>query len=265
MTAGLRARGFDARAWAQRLLEAERQRKGIAPPTDSDSGISISDAYEIQREGLAMRLADGSRTVGRKVGLTSHAMQEMLGVHQPDFGYLLEEMVLPSGSAIAMDRLIAPRVEGEIAFVIGERLKGPGISHADVLEAAAEVAPALEVIDSRVVDWRITISDTIADNASCGMAVVGDRIPVDGHDLAAVEMSLVAGTERVVGRGAAVLGHPAEAVAWLANELAAYGDEALEDGELILPGALGRALPVAPGVIAVADFGVLGRVEATFQ
>jgi 2-oxopent-4-enoate hydratase len=249
---------------ARALLDAEAAADPIAPLTDAEPDLSAADAYAIQRIGRDWRVEAGARVVGRKVGLTSTAMQEMLGVDQPDFGYLLEAAVLESGAAIDTARLIAPRVEAEIAFFLDREVAGPDVTPAQVLEATAEVAPALEVIDSRIADWRIKLVDTIADNASGAMAVLGPRTPLDQIDLQAEEMTLDVGAEQVSGRGEAVLGHPARAVAWLARALAPYG-ESLQAGEVVLPGAMAKALPVAPGATARARFRRLGEVVAAFE
>lgn len=248
---------------ARDLLEAEVTATPTVPLSELVPELSVQDAYEIQRVGRSCRVARGGRVVGRKVGLTSRAMQEMLGVDQPDFGYLLESTLVQSGAVLDADRLIAPRVEAEIAFFLGHELTGPGVTPEQVLEATREVAPALEVIDSRIADWRITIVDTIADNASNAMAVTGPRRPLDGLDLQAEEVVLEVDGEQVSGRGDAVLGDPARAVAWLANALAPFG-ESLAAGDLVLPGAMAKALPAAPGVTARARFGRLGDVVARF-
>lgn len=236
----------------------------MPPLSEEYPGLTIADAYAIQLRGRALRLAAGEHQTGRKVGLTSRPMQDMLGVDQPDFGCLLGSMVVDSGATVATDRLIAPRVEAEIALVLDRDLAGPGITRDDVLAATREVVPALEVIDSRIADWRITIADTIADNASSAMAVLGERRPLDGLDLGALEMVMKVGDQTETGRGDAVLGHPAEPVAWLANALAEYG-ERVEAGQLVLPGALARALPVFGGQRAHADFAALGTVSVQFD
>ena len=212
-----------------------------------------------------MRVAGGARLVGHKVGLTSKPMQEMVGVDQPDFGYLLDDHVHDDGAHIGADRFIAPRVEGEIAFRLSARVAGADVTAQHVLDSTEAVAPALEVIDSRIADWRITITDTIADNASSGGGVFGPWTSLDevDVDLAALEMELLVGGEVITGRGDAVLGHPAESVAWLARALHAQG-EALEAGQVVLSGALAKALPITSGDTARATFGPLGTVSATF-
>jgi 2-keto-4-pentenoate hydratase len=246
--------------FAQELRDAEHAAVPVPPLSERAPGLGIEDAYAIQQGGRELRLARGATLVGHKVGLTSAAMQQQLGVDQPDFGYLTDAMQVPAGGELAVGELIAPRVEAEIAFRLARPLRGDQITREQVLAATEAVAPALEVIDSRVADWRITIVDTIADNASCGRFVVGDFRPLDGLDLAAVEVTMAVGAERVSGRGEAVLGHPAEALVWLTRALAPYG-EGLETGEVVLPGAVARALPIAAGDVAEAAFAGLGEIR----
>ena len=249
---------------ADELLTAEELAAPIRPLSESLAELSIDDAYVVQTLGREQRLRAGPRVVGHKIGLTSLAMQEMVGVDQPDYGYLLDSMVSADGTTLDAATLIAPRVEAEIAFYLARPLAGPAITVQDVLAATESIAPALEVIDSRIVDWRITIVDTIADNASSAHAVVGARQSADQLDLAGLTMVMDVDGTQVEGRGDAVLGHPAEAVAWLARALHRQG-EALEAGDLVLSGALARALPVAPGARAHAVLDVLGSVTATFS
>lgn len=250
-------------AAASDLFDAECSATPIAPVSETLPGLGIDDAYAIQTHGRGLRLLRGARVVGHKIGLTSKAMQEMVGVDQPDYGYLLDTMVLADGAAIDIASLVAPRVEAEIAFRLERALSGAAISVEQVLAATEAVAPALEVIDSRVADWRISITDTIADNASSARAVVGAFRPVGDLDLPGVAMRMTVDGEVVEGRGDAVLGHPALAVAWLAQALHAQG-EALEAGEVVLSGALARALPVLPGCHAIVELDGLGSVDATF-
>lgn len=249
---------------ARRLYDAERAAAPVPPLTADHPDLTIADAYAIQSAGRALRVADGARLVGRKVGLTSRPMQELVGVDQPDLGYLTDTMVSPDGATMPA-HLIAPRVEAEIAVRLAAPLAGPDLSIDDVLGAIEAVAPAIEVIDSRVADWRIRIADTIADNASSGHVVIGAWRPLDGLDLAAMEMEMtVEPGETIRGRGDAVLGHPAAALAWLARALDEVGGEALAAGEVVIPGAMARALPVAPGGTVRATFDGLGTVSARF-
>lgn len=258
----------DAEALAGALLEAELAARPIPPPTEAHPDLGVAGAYAVQLRGRALREARGARVVGRKVGLTSAAMQELLGVDEPDFGYLTDAMVRPDGAELDASGLIAPRVEAEVAFRLGAPLQGADVDRHAALAAVAEVAPALEVVDSRVADWRITLADTVADNASSGLAVIGPFRPVDGLDLTAVGVELAVrradgSTDTASGRGDAVLGHPAEALAWLARALAPFG-EGIGAREVVIPGAMHRALDVRAGDAVHADFGVLGAVRATF-
>jgi 2-keto-4-pentenoate hydratase len=254
---------------AAELLAADRSHTPVPPPTETLPNLSIADAYAIQRAGLRLRLAEGAVVVGHKIGLTSLAMQEMLGVDQPDFGYLTEAMTSESGATLSAADFVAPRAEAEIAFRFARPLAGPDLDVAAVLAAVDAVAPAIEVIDSRIADWKLTIADTVADNASSGHVVVGAWQPLGELDLTAVEAELVVTgadgrREAVQGRGDAVLGHPATAVAWLARALHEYGGAAIAPGEVVLSGAMARALPVREGDAVHATAGALGSVTARF-
>lgn len=254
---------------ARALLEAERTRVPIEPLSDAQPDLSIAGAYAIQSAGRALRVDAGANLIGHKIGLTSVAMQEMLGVDQPDFGYLTDAMLSDGGSTLPAGRFIAPRVEAEVAFLIRDRLSGPSLRVDDVLGATEAVAPAIEVIDSRVAEWRIKIADTIADNASCGQVVIGDWRHLEGIDLAAEPGHLLArerdGSETVVeGRGDAVLGHPAAAIAWLARALHEYGGGAIAAGDVVIPGAIAKAVPLAAGGEARASLGAVGEVSVRF-
>jgi 2-keto-4-pentenoate hydratase len=203
---------------------------------------------------------------GRKVGLTSRPMQQLLGVGEPDFGALLDDMFVEEGDPVTLDQLIQPKVEAEIAFVLREPLAGPGATTAGALHAIEGAMPAIEVIDSRVEGWQIDLVDTIADNASCGRVVLGGRLtPMAGFDLRLIGMVLSRNGEvAATGAGAAVLGNPARCVVWLANKLATFGTR-LEAGDVVLAGALHPALPVTAGDVVVAEFDRLGSVTATFR
>ncbi len=248
---------------AAALADAERRRAPIPPLTETVPAFGVRDAYAVQRINVARRVAGGARIIGHKVGLTSPAMQRMLGVDEPDFGHLLDTMVV-SGTAAAAGYL-QPRAEVEIAFILREPLRGPGVTVDDVLAATAHVCAAIEIIDSRIADWRITLADTVADNASSAGVVLSERrVPVDGLDLAALEgRTLVDGRVAERGRGTAVLGHPAAAVAWLADTLGRHGT-GLEQGHVVLPGAFARAVPVVAGTRVTADIDALGDTEVIF-
>jgi 2-keto-4-pentenoate hydratase len=250
---------------AAALLAAARDRRPIPPLTDRWPGLAAEDGYRIQREVVRARLEAGETVVGYKVGLTSRAMQDLLGVDQPDHGPILSAMLVPDGGAVAAGELIQPRVEAEIAFVLGDALEGPGVTALDVLRATAGVVAAIEVIDSRIEGWRIKLADTIADLASSARVVLAGRlVPLDGIDLRLVGCTLERNGEVVAtGAGAAALGNPAHAVAWAANTLGALGVR-MEPGHVVMPGALHAAVPAEPGDVFTASFDRLGPVTVRF-
>ncbi|MCG7201503.1 2-oxopent-4-enoate hydratase [Marinobacter pelagius] len=216
--------------------------------TDRYPELTVQDAYQIQKLFLGKRLALGEQVIGKKIGVTSQAVMDMLGVSQPDFGQLTDRMVINQGESIAMKSLIQPKAEGEIAFVLKQDLSGPGVSVADVLRATEGVMACFEIVDSRIRDWKIRIQDTVADNASCGVFVLGDRL-VDHRDLELSTTGMVLEKNGQVvgtGAGAATMGSPAIAVAWLANTLGELG-MSLKAGEVILSGALSAMVPVTAG------------------
>jgi 2-keto-4-pentenoate hydratase len=233
---------------SEALLHARRTQTPISPLSDSEPGLTISDAYVIAQLGVAADIAAGARAVGRKIGLTAVAVQRQLGVDQPDYGVLLNTMAIADGATVPFGDYIAPRIEVELAFRLGAALCGPGVSTEDVRAATEVVHPSFELVDSRIADWRITLTDTIADRASSAGYVVGDvALPVDAFDVAAVEVELDRNGEVVrSGRSDAVLGDPCAAVAWLANAVSAMG-EPLRAGELVLSGAITPMLSLAPG------------------
>nr|AAG17135.1 2-oxo-4-pentenoate hydratase [Comamonas sp. JS765] len=237
----------------------------VEPLTTRHPDITIADAYAIQQRMLARRLDAGERVVGKKVGVTSRAVMDMLGVFQPDFGWLTDGMVFNEGQAVAASTLIQPKAEGEIAFVLKKTLRGPGVTAADVLAATEGVMACFEIVDSRIRDWKIKIQDTVADNASCGVFVLGDRL-VDPRDVDLGTCGMVLeknGDIVATGAGAAALGHPANAVAWLANTLGAHGI-ALEAGEVVLSGSLGIMVPVQAGDNLRVTIGGIGGCSVRF-
>jgi 2-keto-4-pentenoate hydratase len=250
---------------ADALWHAALHGQPVEPPTSIDPNFGIEEAYAVQAALTERRLAAGARIRGRKVGLTSAAIQAQMGVDEPDYGVLFDDMFVEDSDEIPQGRLLQPRVEGEIAFVLGEDLRGPGVTAPDVLRTAAGVSAAIEIIDSRIADWRIGLADTIADNASSGLLVLAGRlVPVDALDLRLVGLALYRNGELVeTGAGAAVLGNPARCVAWLANKLAGYGEH-LGAGDVVLAGALHRAVEVAPGDVFRAELSQLGAVNTRF-
>ncbi|RAQ94141.1 hypothetical protein A4R35_01260 [Thermogemmatispora tikiterensis] len=249
---------------ALRLDQAEQTRTPIAPLSESYPGLTVADAYTIQQHWLQKKFLRGARLVGHKVGLTSLAMQRQMGVDQPDYGFLLDSMVHSSGALLPLQQLIQPRVEPEIAFWLQADLSGPHVTPAEVLAATQSVSAALEIVDSRISDWRIKLTDTIADNASSARVVVGRPIALHDLDLETEQVELRRNGEVVgTGNGAAVLGHPAAAIAWLVRKLAEF-NTGLRAGELVLPGAMCAAVPAQPGDRFVARFSHLGEVKVSF-
>ena len=252
-------------ALGDQLHQALRSSTPLEPLTSRHPELTIEDAYRIQERLIARRLADGERVVGKKIGVTSKAVMHMLGVHQPDFGILTDAMLVHQGAAIDMGTLIQPKAEGEIAFVLKRDLMGPGVGVAEVIAATECVMPCFEIVDSRIRDWKIKIQDTVADNASCGVFVLGSQAfsPLD-VDLHTCGMVLEKNGEVVVtGAGAAALGSPFNAVAWLANTLGSLG-MGLKAGEVILSGALGAMVPAQRGDNFHLSIGGLGQCAVRF-
>ena len=247
------------------LYEALKGCHVVEPLTNRHPEITIEDAYRIQQRLNARRLAAGERIIGKKIGVTSAAVMNMLGVYQPDFGMLTDGMVYNEGEAIPAVTLIQPKAEGEIAFVLKKDLIGPGVTGADVLAATEGVMACFEIVDSRIRDWKIKIQDTVADNASCGVFVLGDRL-VDPRsvDLNTCGMVLEKNGEIVAtGAGAAALGAPVNAVAWLANTLGRLGIP-LKAGEVILSGSLAIMVPVKAGDSLRVTIGGIGGCSVRF-
>jgi len=247
------------------LYHALRQAQSLAPLTERYPQLTLEQAYAIQQHLIERRLADGEKVVGKKIGVTSQAVMNLLGVNQPDFGILTDAMAVNPGQAIDSSRLIQPKAEGELAFVLKHDLQGPGVSVADVLRATEGVMVCFEIVDSRICDWKIAIQDTVADNASCGVFVLGDRlVPLSEVDLSLCGMVLEKNGEVVAtGAGAASMGSPATAVAWLANTLGQLG-MALKAGEVILSGSLGAMVPVAAGDNLRVSIGGVGACSVRF-
>ncbi len=250
---------------ADRLWDAAVRREPCLPVREGIADLGLAGAYQVQQLNVDRAVAAGRRVVGRKIGLTAAVVQRQLGVSQPDFGTLLDDMCFGDGEPIAFDRLLQPRVEAEVAFVLGRPLRQPAPTVADVLRAVEYVLPAIEVVDSRVEGWNITIHDTIADNASSGVFVLGlSPVKLDGLDLRLAGMTMRSrGDEVSTGAGAACLGNPLIATTWLARQLSALGTP-LDEGDIVLSGALGPVVPVAPGRVYEAEISGLGSVRATF-
>ena len=252
--------------FATQLAEAETTQVGIDPLTVVDPEITVDEAYYIQLENIKKKLSEGQKIVGKKIGLTSVAVQKMLGVDEPDYGHLLDSMVVENGGTIDTKTMLLPKIEGEIAFVLKKDLKGPNVTAVDVIQATDYVLPALEIVDSRVQDWKIKLQDTVADNASSGLYVLGGKpTKLEDIDLELLGMVLSQNGEMVnTGVGAAALGNPATCVAWLANRLADY-DISLKAGEVILSGALSGMVVAKSGDSFTARFAHLGQVSVNFK
>lgn len=253
------------RHYGDELHAALLARQPVEPLTDRAPDITIDDAYRIQLRMIQHRLDAGETVVGKKIGVTSKVVMDMLNVDQPDFGHLLSGMVIPEGEAIAMSTLIAPKAEAEVAFMLKHDLNGPGVTAADVLRATDFVLPCFEIVDSRIRDWRIRIQDTIADNASCGVLVLGGvcRSPRE-FDLALAGMVLEKNGEVIsTSAGASVQGSPVNAVVWLANTLGRLGIP-LKAGEVILSGSQSPLVPVVAGDNLRCSVGGLGSASVRF-
>jgi 2-oxo-hept-3-ene-1,7-dioate hydratase len=246
------------------LMEAQRTRKQAVQLSTTWPGITIEDAYAISTIVHRRRLAAGRKLIGHKVGLTSKAMQRSSNIDEPDFGYLHDDMIVPDGAKLAHADFCRPRVEVELAFVLGRRLMGPGVRLTDVLAATDYVVPALEIVDARVQDPR-KIFDTVADNGAAAGIVMGGR-PVRPLD---VDLRWIGGIMyknseiEETGLAAGVLGHPAMGVAWLANKIGAMGTP-LEAGHVVLAGSFTRVVFAAKGDTVHGDFGPLGGISVQF-
>lgn len=250
---------------ARALLDAYDTGKPIAPLTSTYDDLTLADSYAIQLLQIEELTAQGRTVKGHKVGLTSAAMQRLLGVNEPDYGHLLDDFFYLEQMPIPLDRFLQPRIEPEIAFVLNKPLAGPGVTVHQAIAAVDFVLPALEIVDSRIEDWRIGLLDTIADNASSGALVLGSSpTSLDAVDLrlagcVMTRNGAVAGT----GAGGAVLGSPITSLVWLANTVGARG-VTLQEGHVILPGSVCAMSPVAAGDTFTATFAGLGSVTARF-
>jgi 2-keto-4-pentenoate hydratase len=248
------------------LAQAERSRQPIPPLTAAHPEIDVVDAYEIQLINIRQRVAEGARVVGHKVGLSSLAMQEMMGVDEPDYGHLLDVMQVFENKPVIAANYLYPRVEVEVCFVLAHDLPGAACTEDDVLAATAALVPSIELIDTRITDWKIALCDTIADNASSAGFVLGvARVPPTDIDINQIEAVLTCNGEVAAkGRSDAVLGNPVTAVAWLARKVEAFGVR-LRAGDIVLPGSCTRAIDARSGDHFVAAFAGLGSVGLSFE
>ena len=253
--------------YANEIYNSLKTRQAIEPLTAREPSITIQDAYNIQDILIKKRLReDKSTIIGKKIGVTSKVVMDMLGVNQPDFGYLLSDMIYSDGDEIDVsNKMIAPKAEGEIAFVLKRDLCGPSVTSADVLRATDFVMPCFEIVDSRIKDWKIKIQDTVADNASCGYIVFGGQSADPRKlDLSTCGIALERNGKLLhTGAGAAALGSPVNAVVWLANTLGEFG-VSLKAGEVILSGALCAMVPIATGDNMSIHIGGIGSASCRF-
>jgi 2-keto-4-pentenoate hydratase len=245
---------------AQELASALRTAQPVPPISARHPAFTLDDAYGIQRELRRLTLADGAALVGHKIGLTSEAIRTMFGIDQPDFGFLTDQMIYPSGTAIDTGQLISPKVEAELAFRIGADLSGNSVTAAEVLECTSGVVPVLELLDSRIDNWAVRLVDTVADNASSAAVVCGDAVALNGHDLLAEHVVFEVDGQTQTADGSAVIDGPAGSVAWLVRLLSEYG-EGIPAGDLVLAGAWAAAVTVSEGSVARAQFDHLGEVS----
>jgi 2-oxopent-4-enoate hydratase len=255
------ARSARALHSARALYEAREKRVPIAPLTDTDPTLGMDDGYLVQREFTSLLVADGDSVIGYKAGLTSAAMQDMFGVSTPDYGPVMAATIRGDGAAVSLEDFIAPKVEAEIVFRLAAPLSGPGVTVQQAHAAIGAVMAGLEIVDSRIENWRIRLADTIADLASSGAAVLGRAVaPAADLDYRLVGMAFSRNGELVAtGAGAAALGDPVAVVAWLANVLGEHGIS-LEAGQVIMTGALHAAVPLSPGDTFTAEFDRLGSI-----
>jgi 2-keto-4-pentenoate hydratase len=251
----------DAKATAEALYKAARTRTPIPPLTEADPDMTVGDAYAVQSALCDLLLAEGDRIVGYKLGLTSAPMQQMFGVNEPDYAPVFASGVVDDGAAVEVGRFIQLKVEAEIALMLDRPLTGPGVTALEASRAIAGATAAIEIVDSRIEDWKIKLPDTISDLASSGAVVLSSRlVPLEDLDVRLVGMVITKNGELMgTGAGAAALGNPIQAVAWLANTLAPYG-VTLEAGRFVMTGALHAAFPAVPRDVVRAEFDRLGPV-----
>lgn len=256
---------IDIEKIAKQLYDAERGRYEIDKISAAFPDMKVEDSYQVQKRIVAMRLADGEKLVGMKIGLTSRAMQKTIGIDVPDYGHLTDAMVLLEGQPCRASELIQPKVEGEILFFLKKGLKGPGLTVADIYNAVDYVAPAIEIVDSRIRGWDVTLIDTVADNGSSGRLVIGSRVvPITEVDMRLTGMTMEKNGELVnSGTTAEVWGNPAASVAWLANELSKYDIE-MKPGSIVLSGAVTASPPAQAGDNFTVSFYGMGSVSVKF-
>ena len=257
---------MDYKKIAKELFDADINGYQINPITDSHPEMKPEDAYSIQLELIELKKAAGENVIGLKVGLTSRAVQKMLGVDEPDYGHLTDAMLLNEGDICYLEKFNQPKAEGELAFCLDKSLKGPGVTIVDVYNATKYVVPAIEIVDSRIKDWKIKLEDTVSDNGSSKKLVLGSRMtPIEDIDMRLIGMNLEKNGELVSsGTGAEVWGNPAAAVAWLVNKLSEFDIE-LKAGSIVLSGSITAMSPVSPGDVFTVSFAGMGNITLKFE
>jgi 2-keto-4-pentenoate hydratase len=252
--------------FADKLWNAYVSKETISTLTDIEKDMTLDDAYRIQLLTVDKAVQSGYKIVGKKIGLTSKAMQQQFGIDVPDYGHLYENMIFDEEVRISLSDFHKPKIETEITFILGEDLKGPGISLTDVLKATEGIISSFEIIDSRINNWKIKVEDSVSDNASAAGITLGSKmLKVNEVDLKHIGLVLQKNGEIIhTAAGAAVMGHPAQSVAWLANKLGQY-NVGLKKGEIILSGSLTPAIDIKPGDVFLATFDKLGPVKAMFK
>lgn len=251
---------------AKDLYEAEKTRRPISKISRRFPQMNVVDSYEIQHIGLSFRLQEGHRIIGRKIGITSKGMQQQLGIENPDYGYLLDSMLLEEGRPCEIEELVSPRVEGELAFILGEDIQGPGITYGDIYNCTNWIVPCFEVCDTRVANWDVTVRDTIADNAGASRLVLGSE-PKRLSEINPRLIGMVVEKNGIMegsATGAEVMGNPVASVVWLVNKLADF-DTSLKAGDIILSGAFMSAIPAAAGDVFTLSIDGFPGVNLLFQ
>lgn len=256
----------NTKEFATMLLNAEEHKKAIEPLTQLQPDISLNQAYETQLAYVEMKKQAGHKVIGKKIGATSIGIQTMFNVNQPDYGHLFDYMIYQSGDVIDIENLIQPKIESELAFILKEDIRGPHITSLDVISAIDYIVPAFEIIDSRIVDWQIKFEDTVSDNGSSALVVLGtQKISIYDIDLTTIGLNTYCNGEIVeMGTGSNVLGNPINAAVWLASALQKF-DVPLLAGEIILTGAFTSALDIRKGDHFEASFGNIGSIEVNFE
>lgn len=256
---------MDIKKVAKQLIEAEKNAGKIEKLSVTYPGITIDEAYRIQLAAVEEKVKGGQTIIGKKIGLTNFEMQQALGISEPDYGHLLSDHLAAQDIPLSMSKMVQPQMEAELAFVLDKDIQGPGVTPAQVMAATRGVIASFEIVDSRFTDIKISLQDTIADNASCGKIILGSTlVPIENMDMRTIGLVLERNGKIInTAASATVLGNPAAAVAWLANKISAYGI-GLKAGEIIMSGSFTNIVKIEEGDTFAAHFGGVGSVKASF-